>query len=82
MTHVYTLHFQSPKNVYFVTDLELNDLQKYNICLTYIEDMLLCNNKSLKTIENMPYPDAQYTMEGYNRLVNDETSYNRPELSE
>jgi hypothetical protein len=30
----------------------------------------------------MPYPDPQYTMEGYNRLVNDEMNYNRLELYE
>ncbi|GKE45453.1 putative DNA helicase, partial [Tanacetum coccineum] len=38
-----------------------------NICLTYIEHMLLCNNKTLKNILNMPYPNNEYTMEGYNR---------------
>ncbi|GJW08504.1 ATP-dependent DNA helicase PIF1-like protein [Tanacetum coccineum] len=33
-------------------------------------------------MEHMPYPNAEYTMEGYKRLVNDELNYNRPELSE
>ncbi|GJZ48131.1 hypothetical protein Tco_0601963 [Tanacetum coccineum] len=30
--------------------LDLSDTQRMNICLTYIEHMLLCNNKSLKSI--------------------------------
>lgn len=30
----------------------------------------------------MPYPNEMYTMDGYNRLVNDELSYNRPQLAE
>ena len=81
-TDLYVLHVHQPNDIVFLIDLELTDMQKYNICLTYIEHMLLCNNRSLKTIENMPYPDPQYTMEGYNRLVNDEMNYNRPELSE
>ncbi|GJY56098.1 ATP-dependent DNA helicase PIF1-like protein [Tanacetum coccineum] len=58
----------------------LSDIQKKNICLTYIEHMLLCNNKSLKNILNMPYPNNEYTMEGYNRLIYDETSYKKDEL--
>ncbi|GJX03012.1 ATP-dependent DNA helicase PIF1-like protein [Tanacetum coccineum] len=48
-------------------ELELSDTQRYNICLTNIEDALLSNSKSLKNIVNMPYPDAQFTMENYNR---------------
>ncbi|GJX85868.1 ATP-dependent DNA helicase PIF1-like protein [Tanacetum coccineum] len=28
----------------------------------------------------MPYPNAEYTMEGYNRLIYDETSYKKDEL--
>lgn len=31
---------------------------------------------------NMPYPNNEYTMEGYNRLIYDETSYNKDELKE
>ncbi|GJY51737.1 hypothetical protein Tco_0442584 [Tanacetum coccineum] len=58
-------------------DLKLSDIEKKNICLTYIEHMLLCNNKTLKNILNMPYPNAEYTMEGYNRLIYDETSYKK-----
>ena len=30
----------------------------------------------------MPYPNEEYTMEGYNRLVFDETSYNKDELKD
>ncbi|GJQ98421.1 ATP-dependent DNA helicase PIF1-like protein [Tanacetum coccineum] len=33
--------------------LELLDTQRMNICLTYIEHMLLCNNKSLKSISGI-----------------------------
>ena len=44
--------------------------------------MLLCNNKSLKNFMKMPYPNEEYTMEGYNRLVFDETSYNKDELKD
>ncbi|GKA22646.1 ATP-dependent DNA helicase PIF1-like protein [Tanacetum coccineum] len=61
-------------------DLKLSDIEKKNICLMYIEHMLLCNNKTLKNILNMPYPNAEYTMEGYNRLIYDETSYKKDEL--
>ena len=60
----------------------LTDIQKKNICLTYIEDMLLCNNRSLKTIPNMTLPDEMYTMENYNRLVSSELNYNINELHE
>ncbi|GJT88668.1 RNA-directed DNA polymerase, eukaryota [Tanacetum coccineum] len=56
------------------------DIQRKNICLTYIEDMLLCNNKTLKNILNMPYPNNENTMKGYNRLIYDETSYKKDEL--
>ncbi|GKE07201.1 hypothetical protein Tco_1399219 [Tanacetum coccineum] len=49
--------------------LELSNTQRMNICLAYIEHMLLCNNKSLKSIPGMPYPNQEYTMDGYNRLI-------------
>ncbi|GJZ26198.1 hypothetical protein Tco_0570451, partial [Tanacetum coccineum] len=39
-------------------ELELSDTQRYNICLTYIEDALLSNSKSLKNIVNMPFLDS------------------------
>ncbi|GKA70182.1 putative PIF1 DNA helicase/replication protein A1-like protein [Tanacetum coccineum] len=61
--------------------LELSDIERKNICLTYIEHMLLCNNKSLKHIPNMPYPNEMFTMASYNRLVYDELKYNKPKLS-
>ncbi|GJZ73835.1 uncharacterized protein Tco_0637981 [Tanacetum coccineum] len=61
-------------------DLELSDIQRYNICLTYIEDKLLSNSRSLKNIVNMPYPNSEFTMEGYNRLIYDELDYEVPEL--
>lgn len=37
-----------------VTELELSDKQRENICLTYIEDLLLSNGRSLHNIVNMP----------------------------
>nr|GEZ33290.1 hypothetical protein [Tanacetum cinerariifolium] len=43
-------------------DLELSDIQRKNICLSYIECMLGSNNRSLKYIQNMPYPDQNLTM--------------------
>ncbi|GJT75732.1 ATP-dependent DNA helicase PIF1-like protein [Tanacetum coccineum] len=61
-------------------DLELSDTQRYNICLMYIEEKLLSNSKSLKNIVNMPYPNFDFTMEGYNRLIYDEMDYKIPEL--
>ncbi|GJX10307.1 uncharacterized protein Tco_0200166, partial [Tanacetum coccineum] len=61
-------------------DLQLSDTQRYNICLTYIEEKLLNNSKSLKNIVNMPYPNDEFTMEGYNRLIYDELDYKIPEL--
>ena len=67
--------------IIFNTDLKLSDIQRKNICLTYIEHMLLCNNKTKKNILNMPYPDNEYTMAGYNRLIYDETSYKKDELA-
>ncbi|GKD94531.1 ATP-dependent DNA helicase RRM3-like protein, partial [Tanacetum coccineum] len=57
-----------------------SDEAKKNYCLLYIEHMLLSNNKSLKNIPNMLFPTAEYTMDGYNRLVHDELSYNTYEL--
>ena len=42
--------------------------------------MLLCNNKSLRQIPNMPYPNEMLTMGNFNRLVYDERKYNRDEL--
>nr|GEW51970.1 ATP-dependent DNA helicase PIF1 [Tanacetum cinerariifolium] len=30
----------------------------------------------------MPYPDQEYTMDGYNRLIYDETSYDKDQLRE
>ncbi|PWA72445.1 MPBQ/MSBQ methyltransferase 2 [Artemisia annua] len=38
-----------------------------NIFLSYIEDMLLSNIRTLKNIENMPYPNAERTIDGNNR---------------
>ncbi|GJT93108.1 ribonuclease H-like domain, reverse transcriptase, RNA-dependent DNA polymerase, partial [Tanacetum coccineum] len=61
-------------------DLQLTDIQRYNICLTCIEDKILSCSKSLKNIVNMPYPNAEFTMEGYNRLIYDESDYKIPEL--
>ncbi|GJU61123.1 ATP-dependent DNA helicase RRM3-like protein [Tanacetum coccineum] len=58
------------------------DEQKKNYCLLYIEHMLLSNNKSLKSIPNMSYPIGEYTMDGYNRLVHDELSYDKDKLKE
>ncbi|GJY26770.1 DNA helicase PIF1, ATP-dependent [Tanacetum coccineum] len=63
-------------------ELVLSDEQKKNYCLLYIQHMLLSNNKSLKSIPNMPYPTTKYTMDGYNRLVHDELSYNKDKLKE
>ena len=60
--------------------MELTDDERKNICLTYIEHMLLCNNKSLRQIPNMPYPNEMLTMGNFNRLVYDERKYNRDEL--
>ncbi|GJR79669.1 uncharacterized protein Tco_0150454 [Tanacetum coccineum] len=45
-----------------------------------IQDALLSNSKSLKNIVNMPFPDSQFTMENYNRLIYDELKYNIPDL--
>ncbi|GJS24177.1 ATP-dependent DNA helicase PIF1-like protein [Tanacetum coccineum] len=59
-----------------------SDIQRKNICLSYINCMLRSNNRSLKDIQNMPYPDQEYTMDGYNRLIYDETSYNKDQLRE
>ncbi|GJU81627.1 retrotransposon ORF1 [Tanacetum coccineum] len=61
-------------------ELVLSDEAKKNYCLLYIEHMLLSNNKSLKNIPNMSFPTAEYTMDGYNRLVHDELSYNTDDL--
>ncbi|GKA60841.1 ATP-dependent DNA helicase PIF1-like protein [Tanacetum coccineum] len=65
-----------------IPDLELSDIQRKNICLTYIECMLWSNNRSLKDIQNMSYPDQEHTMYGYNRLIYGETSYNPDKLRE
>ncbi|GJT93726.1 ATP-dependent DNA helicase RRM3-like protein, partial [Tanacetum coccineum] len=62
--------------------LELSDIQRKNICLTYIECMLRSNNRSLKDIQNMPYLAGEYMMDGYNRLIFDETSYDQDKLKE
>ncbi|GJX75697.1 ATP-dependent DNA helicase PIF1-like protein [Tanacetum coccineum] len=67
---------------HYIFCLQLLDIQRKNICLTYIECMLRSNNKSLKDMQNMPYPDQDYTMVGYNRLINDETTYKKEQLSE
>ena len=64
----------------FVTDLELSDKQRENICLTYIEDLLLSNGRSIQDIVNFPIPDELYTMAGYNRMVYDELNYDVDEL--
>nr|GEY26191.1 ATP-dependent DNA helicase PIF1-like [Tanacetum cinerariifolium] len=32
--------------------------------------------------KNLPYPDQEYTMDGYNRLIYDETSYDKDQLQE
>ncbi|GJT67976.1 DNA helicase PIF1, ATP-dependent [Tanacetum coccineum] len=61
--------------------LELTDNERKNICLTYIEHMLLCNNKSLKHIPNMPYPNEMFNMASYNRLVYDELKYDKQKLT-
>nr|GEY67310.1 ATP-dependent DNA helicase RRM3-like [Tanacetum cinerariifolium] len=63
-------------------DLEVSDIQRKNICLTYIECMLRSNNTSLKDIQNIPYPDQEYNMDGYNRLIFDETLYDTDKLKE
>ncbi|GKA69931.1 ATP-dependent DNA helicase PIF1-like protein [Tanacetum coccineum] len=50
----------------------------------YIDGLLKASfwEWSLKDIQNMPYPDQEYTMAGYNRLIFDETSYNPEKLKE
>ncbi|GJT19857.1 ATP-dependent DNA helicase PIF1-like protein [Tanacetum coccineum] len=63
-------------------NLERSDIQRKNICLTCIKCMLRSNNKSLKDIQNMPYPDQEYTMARYNRLIFDETLYDPEKLKE
>ncbi|GJX17321.1 hypothetical protein Tco_0218153 [Tanacetum coccineum] len=73
-----TWHFMASH----VEKLVLSDEEKKNICLLYIEHMLLSNNKSLKSIPNMPYPTEEDTRDGYNRLVHDELSYNKDKLKE
>ncbi|GKE21378.1 helicase-like protein, partial [Tanacetum coccineum] len=56
--------------------------EEENFRLAYVECMLRSNNKSLKDIQNMSYPDQEYTMAGYNRLIFDETSYDPEKLKE
>nr|GEW29657.1 ATP-dependent DNA helicase PIF1-like [Tanacetum cinerariifolium] len=65
-----------------ILDLELSDIQRKNICLSYIDCMLRSNNMSLNDIQNMHYPDQEYTVDGYNKLIYDETSYNKDQLRE
>ena len=60
--------------------MELSDDQRYNICLSYIEDSLLSNNRSLKDFVNMPFPNSEFTLENYNRLIYDELDYDIPTL--
>ena len=60
--------------------MELSDDQRYNICLSYIEDSLLSNNRSLKDFVNMPFPNSEFTLENYNRLIYDELDYDIPSL--
>nr|GEW78563.1 uncharacterized protein [Tanacetum cinerariifolium] len=51
--------------------------------LCYLFVMLIkTDSMCLKDIQNMPYPDQEYTMDGYNRLIYDETSYNKDQLRE
>ncbi|GKD45305.1 ATP-dependent DNA helicase RRM3-like protein [Tanacetum coccineum] len=63
-------------------EMELLDEQRKNIRLTYIEHMLLSNNKSLKNIPNMSYPIAEYTRNEYYKLVHDELTYDKDVLRE
>ena len=82
MTMIFFMYTYLKNYVFYVflTELELSDKQRENICLTYIEDLLLSNGRSLQKIVNFPCPDELYTMAGYNRMVYDELNYDVPEL--
>ena len=74
------MYLNHNQNSFSFSDLQLTDQQRYNICLAYIEDKLLSSSRSLKYIVNMPYPAAEFTLDGYNRLIYDELDYNIPDL--
>ncbi|XP_042753167.2 uncharacterized protein LOC111906337 [Lactuca sativa] len=58
--------------------LSLNEDQLKNLTLFEIEQILLCNNSSLKHYGNMPYPDADSVSSSNNRLITEELDYDIP----
>jgi hypothetical protein len=52
-------------------------LQLQNYALCGIERLLNKNGRSLREFEIMPYPDMLLLREGNNRLLQEESDYNR-----
>ncbi|XP_023767529.2 uncharacterized protein LOC111916127 [Lactuca sativa] len=60
--------------------LSLNEDQIKNLTLFEIEQILLCNNSSLKKFTRMPLPDVDSVSSSNNRLISEELDYDIPNL--
>ncbi|XP_076903521.1 uncharacterized protein LOC143558591 [Bidens hawaiensis] len=60
--------------------LSINEEQIKNLTLLEIEKILLCNNSSLRRFNTMPFPDLEAVDSENNRLIIEETCYDRESL--
>ncbi|XP_057248163.1 uncharacterized protein LOC104903158 [Beta vulgaris subsp. vulgaris] len=62
--------------------LHLSDEQLQNYALAEIEAKLQSNGSTLRRFSEMPYPDDLIVLEGQNKLIMDELSYDRGKQNE
>nr|XP_043639114.1 uncharacterized protein LOC122610187 [Erigeron canadensis] len=60
--------------------LELQEQELQNLCLSYIEQLLLSNGSTLKNFPEMPFPGNDYVSSINNRLIRNELLYDQKAL--
>jgi ATP-dependent DNA helicase PIF1 len=60
--------------------LELQEQELQNLCLSYIEQLLLSNGSTLKNFPEMPFPGNDYVSSLNNRLIRNELLYDQKAL--
>ncbi|XP_076920154.1 uncharacterized protein LOC143581216 [Bidens hawaiensis] len=72
--------FTNNSSFWIVQDLSINEEQIKNLTLLEIEKILLRNNSSLRRFNTMPFPDLESVDSANNRLIIEETCYDRESL--
>ncbi|KAK7328215.1 hypothetical protein VNO77_22317 [Canavalia gladiata] len=62
-------------------DLQLTDVETYNLALYEIQKLLERNNRTLSEYPSMPQPEIEFVSDFNNRLIMDELQYDKEKLA-